>query len=375
MSTVIKLPPETTTPEIPTVEDVTTRVSGHVSFRGHEQILRVSHAGTGLLAYIALHNTALGPAMGGTRIWPYESEDEALTDVLRLSEGMTMKAAMAGTGTGGGKAVIIADARTDKTEALLRAYGRAVDSLGGGFITGEDVGLSVADADIISRETSHLLGSSDRGGDPAPATALGVYMGIRAAVRHRLGKDTLRDIRIGVQGLGNVGRNLAELLARDGADLTVADINGKAVLEAEKLYGARIVGPDEIAAADVDVFAPCALGGSISDETLPDLKANIVAGSANNQLLESWHGQMLADAGILYAPDYVINGGGLIALCLELDDDGYSWPRARERVTRIGPMLRRIFERASDESLPPEVIADRMAMERILAAAPEIAAE
>ena len=223
--------------------------------------------------------------------------------------------------------------------------------------------------------TNHVLGSSDKGGDPAPATALGVYLGIRAAVRHRLGKNSLAGIRIAVQGLGNVGSNLIELLARDGAALTVADINGKAVLEAERLYDATAVSPDEIAAAEVDVFAPCALGGVMNDDTIGILKAKIVAGSANNQLLEPRHGKMLADAGILYAPDYVVNGGGLIALCLELDGSGYSWPRARERVSRIGPVLRDIFDRATAEKSLPEEVADRMALERIRAAGNTVAAE
>ena len=374
MSTIVGLPSEKHSPDIPVMEDVTSGVSGHPAFRGHEQVIHVTDADSGLNAYIAIHNTTLGPAMGGTRVWPYASEGDALTDVLRLSEGMTMKAAMAGTGTGGGKAVIIADPR-EKTEELLHAYGRAVDAFGGRFITGEDVGLTVADADLLSRMTNHVLGSSDKGGDPAPATALGVYLGIRAAVRHRLGKNSLAGIRIAVQGLGNVGSNLIELLARDGAALTVADINGKAVLEAERLYDATAVSPDEIAAAEVDVFAPCALGGVMNDDTIGILKAKIVAGSANNQLLEPRHGKMLADAGILYAPDYVVNGGGLIALCLELDGSGYSWPRARERVSRIGPVLRDIFDRATAEKSLPEEVADRMALERIRAAGNTVATE
>lgn len=357
------------------IDDITAAARDNPAFDNHEQVLRVTDPASGLDAIIAIHNTTLGPAMGGTRIWPYENRDAALTDVLRLSQGMTLKAALAETPTGGGKAVIIADPRTDKSEALLRAYARAVDSLGGIFITGEDVGLTVADADIIGSETDYLLGSSTRGGDPAPATALGVCMGIRSAVRHRLGVTDLRDIHVAVQGLGNVGRNLVDLLARDGARLTVTDINAKSVLEVQKIHGAASVAPENIFDVDADVFAPCAMGAVVSDDTLPRIRVAVIAGSANNQLEAPRHGRMLHDAGILYAPDYVINGGGVIALSLELNGGKYSWPEARKRVVRIGDTLDEIFARAAADGVPPEIVADRIARERIDAAATHIAAE
>lgn len=347
------------------IDDITDDARTNPAFDNHEKILRVSHPASALEAIIAIHNTALGPAMGGTRVWPYGSDDEALTDVLRLSRGMTLKAAMADVRCGGGKAVIIADPKTGKSEDLLRAYGKAVDRLAGRFITGEDVGLTVADADIIGSETEFLLGSTARGGDPAPATALGVYKGLLSAVRHRLGVDDLRGIHVAVQGLGNVGRNLVDLLARDGARLTVTDINDKTVLEIEKRYGATKVAPADIFAVEADVFAPCAMGGVISDDTLKQLQVAAIAGSANNQLLEPRHGALLHRAGILYAPDYVINGGGLIALSLELDGGRYTWSKAQARVTRIGEALDAIFDRAVADDLPPEIVADRIAADRI----------
>lgn len=350
------------------VEEVTNEARSNPSFDGHEHIYRVTDAAAGLDAIIAIHDTTLGPALGGTRIWPYATRDEALTDVLRLSKGMTMKAAMAKTPTGGGKAVIIADSRTDKTPDLLRAYGRAVDRLGGRFITGEDVGLSVEDADVIAGETDYLLGCTGRGGDPAPSTALGCYVGIKSAARHRMGFDDLSGLTIAIQGLGHVGRNLAELLWRDGAELIVTDINAKSVLEAEKLYNARSVDPDEIFDVEADVFAPCAMGGVINDDTLDRLKVKIVAGSANNQLLEPRHGEVLHERGVLYAPDYIINGGGLIALSLELTEDGFTWPRARGLVSEIGNTLDEVFEKAAEARNPPEQVADEVARARIDAA-------
>ena len=361
--------------QLPRIEDITDIACGHPEWRHHERVLRVTDAASGLNAIIAIHDTTLGPALGGTRVWPYRNEDEALTDVLRLSQGMTLKAALAGTPTGGGKGVIIADPRTGKSPDLLRAYGRAVDSLGGGFVTGEDVGLTVADADTIAEETSHIVGSSARGGDPAPATALGVYLGIKSALRHRLGNDSLRNRHVAVQGLGNVGRNLVELLHRDGASFSVADINAAAVAEAETRYGATGASTDGIYDVEADVFAPCALGGVLSDETIPRMKFAVVAGSANNQLAEDRHGEMLARAGILYAPDYVINGGGLIALSLEYSGGGYTWPKARGMVAGIGKTLDEIFARASAENRRPETIAAGIAAERLAAASRHLAAE
>ena len=291
------------------IEDITDKVRNQRSWDDHECVYSVKDPDSGLEAIIAIHDTTLGPALGGTRVWPYGSRVEALDDVLRLSQGMTMKASIAGIDAGGGKAVIIADPDIEKSETLLRAYGRAINFLEGRFITGEDVGLSVEDADIISGETEYVLGTSGRGGDPAPSTALGVYVGMKKAARHRLGSDRLQGLRIIVQGLGQVGRNLVELLIRDGALLTVTDIRADRVAAAEKLPNTVSVSPDKVFDTEADIFSPCAMGGVISDETIQRLGVAVVAGSANNQLLEVRHGQALHERGILYAPDYVINAG------------------------------------------------------------------
>lgn len=349
----------------PRVEDITAEAAGNPSFDGHEAVFRVADEACGLEAIIALHDSTLGPALGGTRVWSYADRDAALTDVLRLSRGMTMKGAMARTATGGGKAVVLADPRSGKTEALLRGYGRAVESLGGRFVTGEDVGLSVEDADVIAGETRFVLGARDRGGDPSPATALGVHEGIKSAVRRRLGAESLSGLRILVQGLGHVGARLAERLARDGAALTVTDIDEDRIREAARLHGAETVRPRDLLEVEADVFAPCAMGGVIADEAAAGLKAAVVAGSANNQLLEPRHGAMLHERGVLYAPDYVINGGGLIALSLELSGEGYSWERALGPVSGIGATLDEVFETAAREKLPPEQVTDGIALRRI----------
>lgn len=351
------------------IEDITLEAGGHPSFDGHESVYRISDPDVGLEALVAIHDTALGPAMGGTRIWPYATGDAALADVLRLSRAMTLKAALAGVPTGGGKAVIVADPAVDKTEALLRAYGRAIDRLGGQFVTGEDVGLTVEDADVIASETRHVLGTSGRAGDPAQYTALGVHLGMRAAVRRRIGRESLDGVRVAVQGLGSVGRRLAERLAREGAALTVCDLDPARAAEVADRFGAVAVAPDAIYHADVDVFSPCAMGGVIDDETIHRLRATVVAGSANNQLMAPYHGVALDGRGILYAPDYVINAGGLIALALDLTPEGFSPTAAQARVSRIELTLDEIFGRAVAESQTPERIADRMAYERISAAA------
>jgi leucine dehydrogenase len=331
----------------------------------HEQVVYYRHPASGLREIIAIHNTALGPALGGVRLWPYGSEDEALTDVLRLSRGMTYKSAVAGLSLGGGKAVIIGEP-TVKSEALFRNFGRFVDSLEGRYIAAEDVGTAVEDMDIIARETRYVSGRRGQSGDPSPATAFGVFQGLRAAVRRRLGRSDLVGVKVAVQGLGHVGQALCALLAEAGARLVVADVNFLRVQRAMQRFGAAAVAPSLIHAADVDVFAPCALGGGLNDRTIPALNAKVVAGAANNQLGEARHGALLAERGILYAPDYVINAGGIINISYERG--GYDRARAYAHIARIAGTLDAIFARADSEKAPTSVIADRMA-EQIVAAA------
>ena len=334
----------------------------HPAFDGHEQVVFSHEGATGLRAIIAIHHTGRGPALGGCRMWPYADEAAALEDALRLSRGMTYKAAMAGLDLGGGKAVIIGDPAQDKSEALMTAFGRAVDRLNRRYITAEDVGTSVADMDAIRTVTKHVVGVTGGAGDPSNSTAHGVHIGIRAAVRHRLGRETLEGLHIAVQGVGHVGRFLCERLHRDGARLTVADIDRAALERAERDFGATVFGTDEIFALDCDVFAPCALGAVVNDETLPRLKCAIVAGSANNVLHEARHGAALRRAGILYAPDYVINAGGLIDVARFAV--GYDIGAARTMLHRIDDTLDEIFARADAEDRPTGEVADRIAEER-----------
>jgi leucine dehydrogenase len=336
------------------------------AFDDHEQVVFFYDRDSGLRAIVAVHDTTLGPAVGGCRMWPYASETEALTDVLRLSRGMTFKAAMADLPYGGGKTVIIGDSRTDKSEALFRALGRAIESLGGRYYTGEDVGTSPTDMDWVSEEADYVLGCSEGGsGDPSPVTARGVWLGIRAAVEHKLGRSDLAGVRVAIQGLGHVGYHLARLLAQDGARLIVADLETTRVERAAEELGAKPLGVDAILGAKCDVLAPCALGGVINDRTIPKLACAIVAGAANNQLLEDRHGTALHARGILYAPDYVINAGGLINIAQELQPGGYDRERALAQVETIGTTLAEVFERAAGEGVPTHEVADRIARERI----------
>lgn len=341
-------------------------VFSSTSFDGHEQVVFCHDRESGLKAIIAIHNTALGPAVGGCRMWAYGSESEAVTDVLRLSRGMTYKNAMAGLDFGGGKSVIIGDARTDKSEQLFRAFGRFVDSLGGRYVTAEDVGVTTTDMDVAHDETDHVLGLSGTSGDPSPMTAYGVFRGIQAAVRHKLGRDTLAGLTVGVQGLGHVGRGLCGHLVEAGARLVVADINPEAVSEAVGTLGARAVDATRIHAEDLDVFAPCALGAILNDVSIPELRATIVAGAANNQLAEQSHGDMLVERGILYAPDYVINAGGVINIAIERE--GYDRDRALARVGRIHDTLLEIFAKAASSGQSTAAVADQMARDRIMGA-------
>jgi leucine dehydrogenase len=339
------------------------------AFDGHEQVSFFYDKDSGLKALIALHDTTLGPALGGCRMWPYATEAEAITDVLRLSKGMTYKAAMADLPYGGGKTVIIGDPRTDKSAALFRALGRAIETIAGRYYTGEDVGTGPADMDHAADETHYVLGSTRRGGsgDPSPVTARGVWLGIRAAVRHQLQRTDLAGVRVAIQGLGHVGYNLTQLLARDGARLIVADLDPTRVARAADELAAEPVDSAAILAAECDVLAPCALGGVLDDETIPRLACRIVAGAANNQLLEDRHGAALHARGILYAPDYVINAGGLINIAQELQPGGYDRGRALAQVEAIGTTLAEVFERAAHDGLPTCAVADRVARERIAA--------
>jgi valine dehydrogenase (NAD+) len=333
----------------------------------HEQVVFCNDPATGLRAIIAIYSTALGPALGGTRFYPYESEDEALADVLNLSRAMAYKAACAGLDLGGGKAVIIGDPATDKSEALLRAYGRFVQAVGGRYYTACDVGTYVEDMDVISRECEFVTGRSPAhggAGDSSILTAYGVFQGMRAAAEVAWGSPTLRGRRVGIAGVGKVGHYLVEHLLGDGASVVVADVSEDAVNRVRVVHpDVDAVGTDELVDQPMDVFAPCALGGALSDDTVPRLDARIVAGAANNQLAHPGIEKVLEDRGILYAPDYVVNSGGLIQVADEIE--GYSEPRARAKATAIYDTTLQIFSLAQAEGVPPSVAADRLAERRM----------
>jgi leucine dehydrogenase len=335
---------------------------------GHEEVHFFSDPTTGYRAIIAIHSTVLGPAVGGTRLWRYPTEEEAVTDALRLSRGMTYKAAAAGLPLGGGKAVILSDARVDDREKLFRSHGRAVDRLGGRYITAEDVGTSPEDMLYVQRETEHVAGLIDRSGDPSPHTARGVFRAIQAAARHRLGSDELGGRTVALQGLGHVGYQLARELRAAGAELVVTDVVPERVERAVAELEARSVAPEAIYAVEADIFSPCALGGILNDQTLPQLRAVVVAGAANNQLLEPRHGEALRERGILYAPDYVANSGGLIGGTVELL--GWEKDRARRKIEELYQTMLRIFERAEAEGITPARAADRLAEAALRAGGP-----
>lgn len=332
---------------------------------GHEEVVFWFDKATGLKAIVAIHDTTLGPALGGCRMWPYTSEDAAITDALRLSRGMTFKNAAMGLDLGGGKSVLWADSRADKTEALFRSFGRLVQSLGGRYITAEDVGVSAEDMATVARETRFVGGLKETSGDPSPATALGVLEGIKACVQHVYGQNTLQNIHVAVQGLGHVGLILSRMLRDNGASLTVTDINeayGKTQADA---LGAQWVDPEAIYDVKCDVFAPCALGAIINDDTVGRLQCRIVAGSANNQLQEPRHGDALKARNILYAPDFVINGGGVVNVADEFHPDGYHHDRAYERVAGIGQQVAQVIRTAEQEQIPTYEAADRLALARL----------
>ncbi|MDG4778499.1 Glu/Leu/Phe/Val dehydrogenase [Micromonospora sp. WMMD961] len=335
---------------------------------GHEQVVFCQDKQSGLKAIIGIYSTALGPALGGTRFYPYASEEAALADVLDLSRGMAYKNALAGLDLGGGKAVIWGDPEQIKSEALLRAYGRFVESLGGRYYTACDVGTYVADMDVVARETRYVTGRSvEHGGagDSSILTAWGVFQGMRAAAEHVWGTPSLQGRRVGVAGLGKVGKYLTGHLLEDGAEVVATDVNPKA-LEWVRTNHPQVTLVDDasaLVAADIDVYAPCALGGALNDDTVPALRAKVVAGAANNQLAHPGIEKLLADRGILYTPDYVVNAGGVIQVADEIE--GFNFDRAKLRATRIYDTTREILRLADAEGVPPAVAADRLAERRM----------
>lgn len=343
----------------------------HIDFDHHEQVAFGHDPASGLKAIIAVHDTTLGPALGGCRMWNYASDEEALRDVLRLSRGMTYKSALARLPLGGGKAVIIGDPRTGKSEALFQAMGDFVDKLGGRYITAADSGTGVAEMQIMAQRTRHVAGAGQReafdggsrDGNPSPSTAYGVFVGIRAAVRHRLGRDDLKGLKVAIQGVGEVGFSLARHLKDAGAELWVTDIFEANQRRAVEQLGAQAVGQHEIFGLDVDVFAPCALGAIVNPQTLEALRAPIIAGAANNQLASPELAEQLQRRGVLYAPDYAINAGGIIDVCYERT--GGSTAALKAHIEGIETTLAEIFQRAQAEGATTTAIADRMARERL----------
>jgi leucine dehydrogenase len=339
-------------------------VFDHPEMGDHEDIVFVQDKATGLKAIIAVHDTTLGPALGGCRVWPYERPADALTDALRLSRGMTYKNALAGLDLGGGKAVIIADPRRDKSEALMEAFGRHVERLSGTYITAEDVGVSPDDMEAVARQTDHVRGTKATGlGDPSPYTALGVFEGIKASAKFVFGSSDLSGKTISVQGLGHVGFDVARQLHEAGARLIVSDIHAPAVLRAIDAFGATAVDPAEAHMVEADIFVPCALGAGLNARTVPQIQAKIVAGAANNQLQTPADGVALKKRGILYAPDYAINAGGVISIALATANSGDNI--VRDKTIAIGETLAKIFDRAAQEGTTPEHVADTMAEERL----------
>lgn len=333
----------------------------------HEEIVFCHDRDSGLKAIIAIHDTTLGPSLGGARMWPYKTEEEALYDVLRLSRGMTYKAAAAGLNLGGGKAVIIGDSGTDKDEMCFRAFGRFVEGLAGRYITAEDVGTGVHDMEWVRMETQWVTGISEAlggSGDPSPVTARGVYYGIKASAEEAFGTPALRGRKVAIQGAGHVGYFLAEFLTKEGAKVFITDIKPGRVQKVVDEFGVTAVEPEKIYDVEADIFAPCALGAIINEETIPRFKFRIIAGGANNQLAdEKRHGSILMEKNILYAPDYVINAGGLINVANEIE--GYNREKALKQAEDIYYILHEIFSLAKKERVPTNVASDRLAERRI----------
>jgi leucine dehydrogenase len=339
----------------------------HPSFDAHEGVHVFNDAQSGLKAIIAVHSTALGPAAGGCRMWNYASGEAMLTDALRLSQGMSFKNAMAGLPLGGGKSVIWGDPRKDKSEALFRAFGRAVDSLNGSYYTAEDVGIDTSDMAMVRRETRYVAGLDEgaaASGDPSPITARGVYLGIREVAKRLYGSDDLSGRTVAVQGVGSVGAHVCDYLAKDGAKLVISDIDQVALKEVSATTGATIVQPDDIYDAEADIFSPCALGAVINEKTLERLRVKGVAGAANNQLIVPEMGEFLRRKGILYAPDYVINGGGIINVAAEISGN-YSREWVDGKLARLIETLGEVLDEALSTGQPANAVADRIARQRI----------
>lgn len=350
--------------------DAGNMVFGNSSFADHEEVVFCFDRKTGLKAIIAIHDTTLGPALGGTRMWLYKNEAEALNDVLRLSRGMTFKAAITGLGLGGGKAVIIGDSKKDKTPEMFRKYGEFIDSLKGRYITAEDVGTSINDMVYVHERTKFVTGlpeSMGGSGDPSPVTAYGVYMGMKAAAKEKWGSDSLKGKKIVVQGVGHVGENLVKHVSEEGAKVFISDINKEHLRDVAEKYGAEIVATDSVYDLDVDIYAPCALGATLNSDTIPRLKCSIVAGAANNQLAdENVHGKLITEKGILYAPDFLINAGGLINVYSEIN--GYNREKSLEQAKNIYTTTLEIFKKAREEEITTALAARRIAEERVAVA-------
>lgn len=350
-------------------ETTDTSIFGQIAEFQHEQVVFCHDHETGLRAIIGIHNTVLGPALGGTRMWHYASDADALHDVLRLSRGMSYKAAISGLNLGGGKAVIIGDAKTMKTEGLLRKFGRFVQNLNGKYITAEDVNMTTKDMEYIRMETKHVAGlpeSMGGSGDPSPVTAYGTYMGMKAAAKKAFGSESLTGKRIAVQGVGHVGTYLLEYLQKEGAKLVLTDYYEDRALEAAARFGAKAVGLDEIYDQQVDIYSPCALGATINDDTIDRLTCRVIAGCANNQLeSENVHGPALVDRGIVYAPDFLINAGGLINVYSEVI--GGSRQSALTQTEKIFDYTTQVLTKAEQEGTHPQAAAIRQAEERIAA--------
>ncbi|NND93547.1 MAG: Glu/Leu/Phe/Val dehydrogenase [Flavobacteriales bacterium] len=346
----------------------TQEVLSQMNEMNHEQVVFCQDERTGLKAIIAIHNTVLGPSLGGTRMWSYSSEAEAVRDVLRLSRGMTYKSAISGLNLGGGKAVIIGDSRKDKSEALFRRFGQFVDSLGGKYITAEDVGISPSDLSFVAMETDYVAGLSvaeGGSGDPSPVTAHGVYMGMKGAAKFAFGTESLEGKKIAVQGVGHVGTTLVEKLVKEGAKVTITDIHQDLIKNITDRLDVQVVSPEDIYAVDMDIYAPCALGSTVNDETLKALKCRVIAGAANNQLAEeSKHGKVLLERDIVYAPDFLVNAGGIINCYAEVAGFERDW--AMGEVEKIYDTTQAILKLSRDESIPSHLAATRMAEERVV---------
>ena len=350
--------------DISGVMPVNSGVLSQMGSMGHEQVLFCQDKDVGLKAIIAVHNTVCGPSLGGTRMWNYASDEEAIQDVLRLSRGMTYKNAISGLDLGGGKAVIIGDSRKDKSEALMRRFGQFVDSLGGKYITAEDVGISPQDMSWVSMETNHVAGLPGKSGDPSPVTAYGVYMGMKASAKVQFGSDSLAGKKVAVQGVGHVGEYLVGYLKKEGAEIFISDIHDETLNRVSREYGASIVGLDAIYDIDMDIYAPCALGATVNDDTLRRLKCSIIAGAANNQLEnELVHGEMVIEKGMIYAPDYLINAGGVMNCAGEvynIDND-----KVMSMAENIYNTTLAIITKSREEGIPSYLAANKMAEERI----------